>query len=237
MIRIAICDDNITLANAIENDILGIAGEGLSCDVYQSGEELAGRLDNGEPPYHIYFMDIEMPRKNGIETALRIRKNDRDALIIFITDYKEYVYDVFEALPFRFLQKPITAEDLRRVLTDAIGQIRRSGQIFFFQAGHGKYQLHYREIYCFEGAGRKVIIRAAKQSYEIYQKISDIITQLDNSMFCRIHASFIVNMEWIRCVKSTEIVLQDGAALPVSKKYRSEIKQAHLAFLERRCGI
>lgn len=236
MIRIAICDDNTSLANSIENNILSIADEKLSCDVYQSGTELIKHLQAGEAAYNIYFMDIEMPQQNGIETAFTIRKNDKDALIIFITDYKEYVYDVFEVLPFRFLSKPVSIEDLRRVLTDALGHIRLSGQIFFFHIGRGIYQLHYREILFFEGAGRKVTIKIAEQSFEIYDKISNIVKRLDNSLFQQTHASYIVNMAFIRSVKNADIVLQDGTVLPISKKYSHKVRQAYLLFLERRCG-
>lgn len=237
MIRIAVCDDDINLANAIEGDILRMDEKTLSCEVYQSGVELMRHLQGGEAEYHIYFMDIELPQQNGIETAAMIRKQDKDALIIFITDHKEYVYDVFEVLPFRFLRKPVSAQDIRRVLADAIEHLQRSEQIFFFQAGHEKYQLYCREILFFEGKGRKVIIHTKKQSYEVYDKVSDIMSRLDHSLFCRIHASYIVNMEYIRSVKSEAVGLQDGTCLPVSKRYRQDVKQTHLAFLERRCGL
>lgn len=237
MIRVAICDDNIYLANSIENDILHLSDEELSCDVFQSGAELTNYLKSGEKPYNIYFMDIEMPLQNGIETASIIRKEDKDALIIFITNHKEYVYDIFEVLPFRFLQKPVSNDNLRCILVDAIEHIRLSGQMFFFQIGHEKYQLHYQEIIYFEGAGRKVIIKTGAQDFEIYDKISNIAARLNHNLFCQIHASYIVNMDCIRSIKNMDIVLQNSIQLPISKKYRNHVKQAHLSFLERRCII
>lgn len=237
MIRIAICDDNIDLANSIENDINSAMGEELSCDVFYSGTELITLLERGEKPYHIYLLDIEMPQLNGIEAASLIRKSDQDALILFLTGHKEYVYDVFEVLPFRFLKKTAAFDELRRAIDDALDHIRLAGQIYFFQIGRETYQLHYREIISMEGSGRKVIIRTARQDYEPYGKITDIIEQLDKNCFCRTHASYIVNMNYIHSVKNTEIILQDGTHLPISKKYRNEVKQAHLAFLERRCGL
>ena len=58
--------------------------------------------------FNILFMDIEMPGRNGIETSAYVREKDKNALIIFITDHKEYVYEVFDVLQFRCLIKPST---------------------------------------------------------------------------------------------------------------------------------
>lgn len=66
--------------------------------------------------YDIVFMDIEMSVLNGIETAKKIRKSNQKMVIIFVTDYQEYVYDVFDVLPFRFLRKPCSEEEVLAVL-------------------------------------------------------------------------------------------------------------------------
>ena len=97
-------------------------------------------------------------------------------------------------MPFRFLQKPVSSDELSHVMMDSIEHISRAGQIFFFQIGHEKYQLHYHEIIYFEGAARKVMIHTSKSTYEIYGKIADIIVHLDKTLFCQTHASYIVNM-------------------------------------------
>jgi len=111
-----------------------------------------------------------------------------------------------------------------------------NGQIFFFQIGHQKYQLHYHEIIYFEGAARKVVIHTASGTYETYGKIADIIVSLDKSLFCQTHASYIVNMDYIRSIKKMDVILQDGIPIPISKKHKNEIKRAYLSFIEWRCG-
>ncbi len=236
MIKIAICDDDMNSTNFMEEVINNIDNKNIFYDIFLSGAELVKYLGSGQEPYNIYLMDIEMPKQNGIETASSIRKKDKDAVIIFITDYKDYVYDVFEALPFRFIRKPVTSGQLSQVLIDAIEHIQMFGQIFFFQIGHEQYQLHYREIIYFEGAGRKIIIHTLENTFEIYDKITTVYSRLDQNLFCQIHASFIVNMDYIRLIKKLEIVMEDGTSLPISKSCNSKVKQIHLSFIERRCG-
>lgn len=234
--NIAVCDDELNIVNTIEDSIKKMPIEGLSCDVFLDGKELIEHIKKGNISYNIYLLDIEMPKKNGIATATAIRENDKDALIVFITDHKEYVYEIFEVLPFRFLRKPVSFDNLSCVLLDAVEHIRMAGQIFFFQIGHDKYQLHYHEIIYFEGAGRKVVIHTATNTYEIYEKTIDILSRLDKNLFCQAHASYIVNMDYIRSIQKVDIILQNGTLLPISKKYRNEVKQAHLSFIGRRCG-
>ncbi|WMJ86536.1 LytR/AlgR family response regulator transcription factor [Anaerocolumna sp. MB42-C2] len=237
MIRIAICDDNISLINSIENQISNIADENLSCDVFFSGVELIKYLESEQESFNIYLMDIEMPVQNGIETAAYIRKADRNALIIFITSHKEYVYEVFEVLPFRFLCKPVQFDSLKTVLQEAVEHIRNENQIFFFTVGHEKRQLPYKEITYFEGAGRKVRVHNTNDIVEYYGRISKVAPMLDINLFAQIHASYIVNMEYIRAIRQAEVELAGGVKLPISRKYQSALKYAHISFLKRRGGL
>ncbi|BFH15147.1 response regulator [Paenibacillus melissococcoides] len=157
--NVAICDDDINVAHLIQDILSNKSGMEFSSDVFFSGVDLLRCLQSGAH-YNIYLLDIEMPGQNGIEIASVIREQARNAIIIFITNHKEYVYEVFEVLPFRFLRKPVTAPKLSRILLDAAEHIKISKQMFFFQIGHDKYQLRCSDILYFEGAGRKVVIQA-----------------------------------------------------------------------------
>ena len=64
-------------------------------EVFSNGEELLDYLSDRKQRFSLYFMDISLPGISGIETAAAIREKDPYALIIYITDYKEYVYQGF----------------------------------------------------------------------------------------------------------------------------------------------
>lgn len=99
--NIAICDDNVNFVNWLEEIVLHAPHE---VDIFLDGGELLSYIDKSRSSYDTIFLDIEMNGLNGIETAKKIRKNNQNVLIIFVTEYQEYVYDVFEVLPFRFLK-------------------------------------------------------------------------------------------------------------------------------------
>ena len=44
-----------------------------------------------ERGFDILFLDIDMPRMNGIDTAKKIRTTDRRVKIIYVTGYQDYM--------------------------------------------------------------------------------------------------------------------------------------------------
>lgn len=64
----------------------------------------------------VVFLDIEMPRMNGIELARRLLAQKSDLRIIFTTAYGNYALDAFEVEAIDYLMKPIMHHSLERVL-------------------------------------------------------------------------------------------------------------------------
>ena len=68
---------------------------------------------------------------NGLELAKTIRTNEPNALIIFLTSYSEYVFDVFEVITFDFLLKPITFKRFQKVLQKASTYLNMNKKLFW----------------------------------------------------------------------------------------------------------
>lgn len=233
--KVAICDDYKELGSALEQMLYDGPVMDLECEVYFSGDSLLADLAKGEQ-YQIYFMDIEMEGSNGIETANQIRKQDDKAVIIFMTSHKEYVYDVFESLPFRFLIKPLAAPQVQKVLSDAVNHITSNKKLFFFKIGREMHQVAYEDILYFEGHIRKAVLHTDHGLFEFYQKIPDVMAALDEHQFCRVHSSYIVNMNYIRSINEVQVLMTNGTVIPISKAYRKTVKMKHLKFIALKNG-
>lgn len=234
--HISICDDNVVFASKIEEVIVRMKIFDAETEVFTSGDELLAFCETEERS-QIYFLDIEMPGTDGIETARRIREKDSRALIVFMTQYHEHVYSVFEVLPFRFMRKPFTDDDVRQIMNACLEQLKMSQRYYFFKCERVQRQIPYDEIIYFEGRGRKVCLHSTSGEYEFYEKISSVAEDVDKENFCRIHVSFVINMDAVRAVRDTEVELRDGMILPISKAYRQEVKQYHLEYMIRKSGM
>lgn len=73
-------------------------------------------------PCQIVILDVEMPGINGLEAAEKIRKQDKNCSIIFLTafDYFTYAKKAITVRALEYLLKPVSDEELITVLEEAI---------------------------------------------------------------------------------------------------------------------
>ena len=179
--KIAVCEDNNIVAAYLEDYLSSLGVQNIEYEIFTSGDDLIHYMEQEKTSFNIFLMDIEMPGRNGIETSAYVRAHDKNALIIFITDHKEYVYEVFEVLPFRFLIKPVTQEALNGVMKKAFEHFNLTNQVFFFKQNKKQLQVDFNEIIYFEGNLRKVRLVTSEVEYDFYGKISDVVKQLDGN--------------------------------------------------------
>lgn len=235
MISIAICEDSIPVQSQIES-ILHAACPDCPTEVFSSGEELLAHVRSGRERFQLYLMDISMPGMSGIEAASAIRQSDPYALIVYVTDHKEYVYQVFETLPFRFLIKPVEESALERVLADAVRHLESRLQLFHFQIERCRYQIPLQEILYLESRLREIHLYTKEQTWQFYGRLGVVEQELDPMLFVRTHMSYIVNLDYIRSITDTGITLRTGTYIPISKRYRESVREKHLQYLKWRAG-
>lgn len=81
---------------------------------FATPEEALAAFDGIQP--EVVFLDIEMPRMNGIELARRLLDRKPDLHIIFTTAYGQYAVNAFEVEALDYLMKPIVDDDIARVI-------------------------------------------------------------------------------------------------------------------------
>ena len=100
--NIAVVDDE----EAIREQIGGFIKKrnpDFNISVFDTGE---GLLAAGKD-FDIIFLDIQMEGMGGIEAARTLRQSGVDAVVIFITGIREYVFEAFDVSAFHYLLKPI----------------------------------------------------------------------------------------------------------------------------------
>ncbi|ULO06215.1 response regulator [Paenibacillus sp. 19GGS1-52] len=72
----------------------------------------------------LLFLDIGMPRENGLEFAERLRASGRQMRIVFVTSYKEYASDAFDVHAYDYIVKPVIQERLHKTIQRALAEQR-----------------------------------------------------------------------------------------------------------------
>ena len=120
--RIAICDDEKSMGQILEEKVKKLLPDAV-VEKYLSGDDL---ISSGFKP-DILFMDIQMPGKDGMETARIVRQNNKDMILIFVTAVEEYVFQAFDVGAFHYLVKPFLDDKFEEVVKRAIKTIREQG--------------------------------------------------------------------------------------------------------------
>ena len=65
----------------------------------------------------IFFLDIDLKEKNGIKIAEKIRENNSNAIIIFVSAMNDMIFDSLIVQPFYFIRKDNFDRDMKIACT------------------------------------------------------------------------------------------------------------------------
>jgi YesN/AraC family two-component response regulator len=120
MYRLLIADDEVIERAYLYKTLNKNLGD--QCAIFQAENGREALRIYEEEKIQIVIMDIEMPGINGIEAAERIREQDPDCCIIFLTAFDEFSYAkkaiTIKALD--YLLKPYDEKELMLVLEEAM---------------------------------------------------------------------------------------------------------------------
>ncbi len=236
---IAICDDEKGVRELLGHKVRTICPD-AELVLYQTGKEL---LDAGDP-IDILFLDIQMPGKDGMETAREFREKYHTAILIFVTALEEYVFEAFDVGAFHYLVKPFSDEKFNTVLQRALGQYREQNslsrrqclkeeeQSMIIKAGGMSLRVFIKDIIYAEVFNRKIVLHTTKGEVEYYGKLSSLEEQLGQDFF-RPHRSYLVHFKYVVKYDASRIVLEEGAVLMAKPRYSDFVKQ-YLRYNQRK---
>jgi len=216
-IKIAVCDDEPAHAENIRNGL-----PDLETDIYTNPNLLLETVRGGKE-YDVVFLDIMMPRLDGISLARELREISEDMIIVFITNKIEFIQTGYEVKAFRYLLKDQISNGLKKIWVDIESELAaKKNEYFFYEFERQIYRCNCREILYFESSLRRVTLHTKNSTAGFYGRLDAI--EAEYPIFVRIHKSFLVNRKHIRSVSSDTVIISNGEALPVSRRYSADNK-------------
>ena len=102
------------------------------------------KYENQEADYDAIFLDMEMGKLGGIETANKIRETDKYVIIVFVTSHTKYMKECFQCEPFRFLIKPINTDEINKVIKEIAIRLSQERKTFVFSEKRNIIRLFLR---------------------------------------------------------------------------------------------
>ncbi|TFJ76090.1 LytR/AlgR family response regulator transcription factor [Carnobacterium maltaromaticum] len=221
MIKVAICDDIPQMAHAVEELLVQYDQKLFDSNIFYYPKKLLKDMESTE--FDLFILDIEFPETTGIDLAKNIRQKNANVPIIFLTNYREYMEEVFKVQTFDYIIKPVTKKILFPVLDQVVNYLGVTDAKFTFSYNKIVYSLNLSDIVYFEKNRRQVTVYTSTRSYVANMSNNEIITQVSDN-FVQIHTSFIINMKHIKEVGNYFLLLNKEAGttikIPISRKYK-----------------
>lgn len=227
--RIAICDDEQQIRKLLEKKILDYAMQNdmdYRIQVYENGKELIDRFDEQTD---ILFLDIEMPQMNGMEAAAQLRKQYKQVKIIFLSAFREYVFESFKVQAFRYLLKPLRDEEFKEVMDELVGKAGDRERLEY-TFGNENISISYQDIIYIEGMRGKIFIHTTRGTFRWRGALSVLYEEqaLQEHQLFLIHRSYVINMNKILRYSSQEVILEGDHKVPISKYRINDFKAEYI---------
>lgn len=182
----------------------------------------------------LIFVDINMPVLDGIAFIKTLKKPPQ---VIFTTAYKEYALDAFDLAACDYLLKPFSLERfimavdkaLERMRTPAPAALEANEPAFFFIRTDRKiYRVLYDELLYAEACGNYTKVVTTQNTLMPNMPFSSFEALLPETLFIRVHRSFIVSKAKITHIEGNRIFINE-AEIPIGSAYKDNfIKQLGL---------
>lgn len=178
----------------------------------------------------LIFLDIEMPRLNGLDFAAQI---SGQTLLIFTTAYAQYALKSYELDALDYLLKPIEPGRLekailkslayKKLLTEsAKNTFEGSNEDFLMIKSERRYhKINFKNIRFIEGLKDYVVIYTQKEKLITAMNLKNIHQKVPASTFLRVSKSYVVNVSFIDSFDNHTIYIDDFE-IPIGEVYKHD---------------
>lgn len=185
----------------------------------------------------LVLLDIQMPGRNGLETAAAIQELSNPPLLVFCTAFDEHALQAFAVKAIDYLLKPIRPEDLARALKRASEWLVQKPQTKLTTRSHLTARTHQglqlialddisvcvadqKYVTVFHDGGETLIDESLKQLEEEFP-----------NRFVRAHRSALVALERIERLETLaegghQLIVQNcSQGVPVSRRHLADVRR------------
>ncbi|QNO13486.1 response regulator transcription factor [Alkalicella caledoniensis] len=202
MINVLICDDDIYTAKVLKKVIeehpqvneIFLAYDG------QQAVDIVKKED-----INLAFMDIDMPKLDGLEAAKIMMGLKENLKVVFVTAFQDYAFDSYEIRAYDYILKPIdftrVKENVENIIEESNGdkfeESLKENDILMIKDKQKYYMINMAEINYIEKDNKEVLIHTFEKTHKTRSGLNDIEKRLTGNFF-RTHKSYIVNLKNIQ---------------------------------------
>ncbi len=169
-----------------------------------------------EEQIDLMFLDIQMPGMLGTKLLESLTQKP---MVIFVTAYSNYAVESYDLEVIDYLMKPVSIERFIKASNKAYDQYQKNQTVvalqksddtpdyFFINVEYSLLKIVTKDITHIEGLKDYVKIYLTSQTKPVLTKstMKALEDRLPETMFMRVHKSFIVNLQQIESIRNQRI--------------------------------
>jgi two-component system LytT family response regulator len=241
MIQTILIDDEVIGLDSMKHLIEKYCPELSVRAACQTPEEGIAAIENHKP--QLAFLDIQMPHMSGFDLLQKVSPVSFE--VIFVSAYDQYAIQAIRFSALDYLLKPVDTVDLLHAVARATERINKKNSSFQYQSvlNNIRYKgrkierlavpsfdgiefLNTGDIVCCKAEGSYTsVILTNFQKKLISRNLKEFENLLAGSGFCRLHHSFLINMEHVqKYVKGDGgyVILTNNIQVDISRRRKEE---------------
>lgn len=185
-------------------------------------------VDHHGQELDIVLCNIIMDAYNGIQLMHTVQKSLPNIQIIFVSQYKEMVFDAYSVRHVAFIPVPISIRHFNTAMRMAVANVfeTRSRKYLTLSAKGQITRLDIGDILYLESSLRTIHVQTRENRMEFIHQL-EAMKQLLDQRFLHCHKSFLVNMDYITSFDGSAMcfVLSNGHRVPISSRRAAQARR------------
>jgi len=231
--KLVICEDELAIAEQIIRLVRGWAslrGQVVRVNHFGSAEAFLFAYED-DKSVDLMLLDIQMGEMDGMALARKIREGNSRVQIIFVTGISDYVAEGYDVSAVHYLLKPVKEEKLYAALDKAAANLSKPKRSISIDAADGVALVVVDDIAYIEALNHELVITLREGKIGCKMPLYKLEEIISDERFVKTHRSYLVNLAHVRRVTRTEVILDNGAVLPLSRRLYKDINSALMTYI------
>lgn len=233
MIKIAAVEDEENMRQEvyqqIQKGIRDIEGMEIDVDMYESAESylLAGQK------YDLVITDIELPGISGLELGKKVREDNPQVYLVFLTSYTEFAAESYVIEAYQYILKRDMEERLSPLVEKVALAVKKGYEEFrWIGTNHSKKKLYYKDIVCIQKikGSKYAEYVTAEGRYVERLSMNQILDEIQSKVFILADRGHAVNINHIAEVRGNVITMDNGEEIMISRVQISKVKEKIMTY-------
>jgi DNA-binding LytR/AlgR family response regulator len=228
MIRIGIVEDDATAVERLLSHLdryQRTSGERFHIGAFRDGADV---LAEYRPDWDVLFLDVQMPRVDGMTAARRIREVDSEVIVVFVTASPHYAVSGYEVDALSYLLKPVSYTSFEHEMDRILARLRRQTrrELLFTATDGAHHRIAVDDIRYIESVRHRIDLHTLDTVFSIATTVKAMESELADKGFLRCHSGLLVNLRHVTGIEGNDCRIRGGGLLPISRPRKREFLAA-----------